>query len=384
MQGESISIMFKSDEPAKVLFISAPFGSGHIRAAQAVMSALHNLLPIDSKLVNVFDFISPFIGRTILKTYLKILDIYPQAYGMMYGWGNTSRIAIWSREIINSYLANKMYKYISSYNPDIIVCTHATPAGLVARLIKEKLIKVPTVGIITDFVMHRWWVYSEIDYYCVAHKGMQDYLSDYGIGNDRIFVTGIPIDLSFTQKHNNKQIFDKLNLDPNRFTVLLMGGGAGVLPMDKILKVCDNINRQVQFIIVTGNNKKMYKTIGNICDSLKNEIRLFSFVNNVNELMSISNVLITKPGGMTTAEALAVGVPMLIYRPIPGQEEENTKFLTERNIAIRCDNIAEIKNAMLALIADRQLLDKQKQQARLWAQPYAASNISDLIVKKIQ
>ena len=180
--------------PIKVLLVSAPIGSGHTRAAQAIGMAIKEQNPnADIRIASIFDFFYPLLGQAILKIYLRILDIFPQAYGLAYSWGNTSSWALWGREIINRYLAGRMYRFIMNYTPNIIVCTHATPAGLVACLAKAGKLPVPSVAVITDFVVHRLWVYPEIGRYFVAHRALQDYLADQGIDYSRSQVVGIPV-----------------------------------------------------------------------------------------------------------------------------------------------------------------------------------------------
>ncbi|MGL5514769.1 MAG: MGDG synthase family glycosyltransferase, partial [Sporomusa sp.] len=174
----------------RVLFISAPVGAGHIRAAQAVSRMLNVNHDCHTELCNIFDLFHPVIGKTILNTYLKTLGVFPDLYGAIYGWGNRSNMALAGRELVSQAFAARMLKYINKFQPTAIVCTHATPAGLVAWLKKKKLVTIPAAAVITDFVVHRLWVYPEFDHYFVAHSAMVNYLSQYGISPQSVFVTG--------------------------------------------------------------------------------------------------------------------------------------------------------------------------------------------------
>ena len=366
----------------KILFISAPVGAGHIKAAQAVSLALRkNNVHIESKIANVFDFFNPMIGRTILKVYLSILEIFPQLYGMAYNWGNESHLALAGRKIISGYLARRMEKYILDYNPAVIVCTHATPAGLVAYLIKKKKLNIPVVAVVTDFVVHRLWIYPEIQHYIVANKNMRDFLVQYGIEHNDIAVIGIPVDEKFSIVPDKQQLLSELQFDPKIKTILIMGGGAGMLPMDDIALCCEDIELTLQIIVVTGNNKSIYNKLVNVQPRLSNRVRILEYVDNIHELMAVSDLIISKPGGMTSAEALCQGLPMLIYRPIPGQEEANTNYLVKCQAALRADSLGEIQMIIKRLFIEEpeQLIFLQQNSLAI-SQAASAQRIAEYIV----
>ncbi len=330
----------------KVLFMSAPFGAGHIRAAQAVMALLEQQPNIETRLVNIFDFVYPQFNKYILKMYIKILEIFPQAYGSMYGWGNSSKFALKVRQLINSFFATKLHYFIKEINPDIIVCTHATPAGLIAALVKQKKIKQTTIAIVTDFVVHRWWVYPELHYYFVANNQMKEYLMKFNIPAEAVQITGIPVYSHFIEPVNKHDIAAKYQLSLDHKTVLIMGGGAGVLPMADIFNVCNEMNFPMQIIVVTGHNKAVLKKLKSLDYKCNNQNVILGFVNNIHELMSISDLIISKPGGLTSSEALVKYLPMIIYRPIPGQEIGNTEYLVNKNIAIKVNDLKELKSVL--------------------------------------
>lgn len=368
----------------KVLFMSAPIGAGHIRAAQAVSHMLKTTNSgCQTELCNVFDFFHPAIGQAILKSYLKILDIFPQAYGTMYSWGNQSRMALLGRDLVSRFLARRLADYISDFQPSVIVCTHATPAGLVAWCKKNALLTVPAVAIVTDFVTHRLWVYPEFDHYFVAHTGMVDYLGKYGIARESVTVTGIPVSLEFSQPTDRNQILNKLTLFQDRKTILIMGGGAGVLPMDSILEMCMEIDKPLQYIAIAGNNRQLYRKLMRFAATAKQPVRVLGYIDNVHEIMSAADLLISKPGGMSVSEALALGVPLVIYRPIPGQEEANTRYLLARRAALRADSLPELKAILQNLMAGEQVeLSRLQQQATASGCPDATKNIVNSIVNK--
>jgi len=369
----------------KILFISAPVGAGHIRAAQAIISALGiRDKQIETRMANVFDFFNPRIGKLILNTYLKILELFPQLYGAAYNWGNESKLVLLGRKIISSYLANKMEKYILEYNPRVIVCTHATPAGLVSHLLRNNKVSIPVVAVVTDFILHRLWIYPEIQHYIVAHKGMKTFLIEQGVEHNNIKVIGIPVDERFSLPADKLSILEKLGFYCDRKTLLIMGGGAGMLPMDKILLCCEKMNEVIQIIVVAGSNQKMYNKLLALQPNLRNKVKVFGYVDSIHELMSIAQLIISKPGGMTTAETLCKGLPMIIYQPIPGQEEGNTNYLVKARAAVRADSSSEIESILKRLFIENseELLDLQR-SAQTISRPRAAEEIAHYIVTQV-
>lgn len=369
----------------RILFISAPVGAGHIKAAQAIRVALCKQDDeIDTKMANVFDFFNPYLGQMILKIYLQILKIFPQLYGMAYSWGNESSFALRGRKIISGYLAKKMEKYIQDYSPTMIVCTHATPAGLVAHLIKKNKLTIPVVAVVTDFVVHRLWIYPEIQHYIVANHKMRDFLIQHGIKASGVEVVGIPVDEKFSLEMDRESILEKLEFSSMVKTIVIMGGGTGLLPMDEIVMCCEKNQLPLQLIVVTGNNNTVYNKLLTLQATLRNNVKIFGYVDNVHELMAISDLIISKPGGMTVAEALCQGIPMLIYRPIPGQEEANTNYLLSCKAALRADSLEGIQEIIDRLFGDdsTQRLNLQQNSLAI-GQPMAASIIAKYLLGKV-
>ncbi|SDD46594.1 MGDG synthase family glycosyltransferase [Sporomusa acidovorans] len=366
----------------RVLFISAPIGAGHIRAAQAVSQILRADYGCQTQLCNIFDFFPAFIGQTVLKIYLKILALFPAVYGSAYKWGNHSRLALFGRELVSRILARRMVNYISDFKPAVIICTHATPAGIVAWLKNNRLITAPAAAIITDFVVHRLWVYPEFNCYFVAHPAMRDYLCQHGVASRDIEVTGIPVSPSFSLPVNKDELYAKLKLFPDYKTIMIMGGGAGILPITEILELCSQIDGALQFIAIAGKNQALYRDLLRLESVSKHPVRVFGYVENIHELMSIADLLISKPGGMSAAEALAKGVPLVIFRPIPGQEIANTRYLLDNAAAFRADSLSELKSMISRmLVEDNTSLIELRKNAVSLGQPDAARNIAGIIAK---
>lgn len=372
-------------EKIKILFITAPIGAGHTQAAKAVQQALQQIAPnCETRLANIFDFFPACIGQTILGIYLYILRLVPTLYGSMYDWGNESSIALRGREWINSYLAKNMQGFIAGYKPDAIVCTHATPAGLAAHLRRAGRLSIPVLAVITDFVVHRLWIYPEIDFYYVAHPSLQTFLQENQIAKAKSVVTGIPVDSRFSLPVNRQMVLANLNLSSDLPIVLIMGGGAGILPMEEIVIACLRQRQPVQVIAITGHNSKLCKKLY-LKYQDEQRVRVLGFVDNIPDLMAVANLIVSKPGGMTCAEAMCAGIPMLIYRPIPGQEEANTGHLLAEQVAEQVNSVTELQDVLKQLLHDAEgKLTQLRLRSQDRAQPHAAQTIASHIIEFVQ
>ncbi|WP_346354639.1 MGDG synthase family glycosyltransferase [Azotosporobacter soli] len=370
----------------RVLFISAPIGAGHIKAAQAVCEELRVLEPDGVfQVVNIFDFLPPSWGRFILAFYLKILALFPQAYGLMYGWGNQSSLALWGRKLVSRYLANRLEQYLTDWQPDMVVCSHATPAGLVADLVKRRRIFAPTLAIVTDFVVHRLWIYPEIEQYAVADEKLRDFLLKYEIPTQRIMCSGIPVGAEFSEAVQKEDVLSELGLAKEKQTVLLMGGGAGLLPMEAIILAGVEQLTNVQWIAIAGQNQRLQKKLIEIEALYPERVRAVGYTQQVHRFMAAADVLVSKPGGLTVAESLCRQMPLVIYRPIPGQEEANTTFLIEHGVAVRAETVQDVVgNLMKLLCEDSVPLENMLQRIKQLRRPEAAKQIALLIKERIK
>lgn len=370
----------------KIVIISAPIGSGHVKAGQAVGAALQSIDP-DSEIIfaNVFDFFPAIIGKTVLRLYLKVLSIFPKAYAMAYNWGDTSSSALLGRELISRLLAGRMLAFFDTIQPDAVVATHATPAGLVAVLLRQGKLRIPGIAVVTDFVVHRLWIYPELTHYCLANEKLRHALAAAGIPLDRSSASGIPVDSSFAAENSHQTIQAKLGLNPLLPTIMLMGGGEGLLPATEISAALDSIEAEFQILAVCGNNQNLHRSLLRRASTMRHRLILRGFVNNIAELMAISDLLITKPGGLTSAEAMCCGLPLVLYRPIPGQEEANARHLIDQGCAIRADSVNILIGIVKSLITDKEKRRQMSRAAIAAAKPDASTTaariIQELVIK---
>lgn len=275
----------------------------------------------------------------------------------------------------------KFDKLFAEFNPTAVVCAQAYPCGLIADYKRVFGIRVPLFGVLTDFLPHAYWVYKEVDYFIVPSEEAQVRLISEGVAEGRIKKLGIPIDPKFSLPLKREEIFAKLRLDPALPVVLIMGGGQGLGPIKHVVTALEKTDRDVQLIVVTGINSKLLKWLKAKSADFLNRVFPLEYANNIEELMEISEIIVSKPGGLTTAEALAKGLPMVIVKPIPGQEENNTRILLRRGVAVRVDQPEEITREIEVLLHNRQRLQLMRTKAKALGRPDSAFDIARLILQ---
>lgn len=383
------SVVCRVNTAMKVMFISAPLGSGHVRAAQAVEKAIHEIAlsqqcSVETVQYNLFDFIPAKFANLILSIYFRILSYCPIIYGRMYQWGNESPLAIVGRKLFNRLMAGRMRRTIVEQRPDIIVCTHASASGVIVELIKNKDCQVPLLAVVTDFVVHRLWIYPEVTRYFVAFEGLKQYLVRHAISDAQVSVTGIPADSVFGEAKNRVLLQQKYKLDSSVPTLLVMGGGQGLLPLVDLVQMINNVSEPVQLIVVAGKNTQAISKLQNLTLQANHRLILFGFVEMVDELMAIADAIITKPGGMTVAEALMSRLPLIIYQPLPGQERANTHYLIEAGVAQKADNPEELMQCLTAFFEEHFISGKLERKLNNGAQRDSAGKIAREILQLLK
>ena len=317
--------------------------SGHHSASLAIEKSLKNLhADIAIRNINAFRFTNPISEKIVNRLYTTIIKHTPKVWDYMYDNPRVKKNLDKLKKAIHKWNSPKLKKLFEEFKPDVVVCTQAYPCGMVADYKKTHGSTAPLVGVLTDYVPHSYWVYDTVDYYITPSDEVSQRLVKKGVSAQKIKPLGIPFDPHFNDPVDPDQVRRKLGLVPGIRTVLLMGGGQGLGPIKTIVNSLEKVPFDIQEIIVTGTNKKLFRSVKKKIKSFKQKIVLLGYAHNVNELMSVSDLIVTKPGGITTSEALAKKLPMLIIKPIPGQEANNTVYLTQQGAAIKVDKPAHI------------------------------------------
>lgn len=363
----------------KILIVSLGTGSGHIRAAKAIEGSVREKDPSASILnIDFLDYTRPILKSFYTGLYVRIVTLAPGLYRFLYKKvtpGSTKARLIFDR--INSAFFKKT---VFDFDPDVVICTHFVPANLISFWKRSYGLHAKTFMVITDYEAHALWADKGIDQYFVASESTKDDLVRVGIDSDSIFVSGIPIDEKFSKKYNKAEIRKKIGIDSN-FTVSIFSGGFGIGPVGEMVSSIKSKISSINVIVVAGKNVELRKKLDSMVEHNKN-IKIFGFVNNVEELMAVSDVIVSKPGGLTVAESLSMGVPLIISEPIPGQEEGNARFLLKNKVALDGGNSTKITEVLERLIKEKDLLKKLRANCVNLAKPLASIVIAKEVLKK--
>ena len=355
--------------------------SGHRSATLAIEKAITQLHP-DTQILNInaFNYTNPISEKVINRIYMEVIKRTPKLWDYLYDNPNVVKGLENIKQHIHKSNSPKLKKLFDKFNPDLVVCTQAFPCGMVADFKKTYGVNLPLVAVLTDYIPHSYWVYDAVDYYITPSEEVSVRLERKGVPASKIKPYGIPFDHKFNQKLNDSDIFCKLKLDPHKPTILIMGGGQGLGPIKTIIKSLEKSEHNIQELIIAGTNKKLFRSLKRKIKHYKKNVRLFGFIQNIHELMHISDVIISKPGGVTTAEVLSMGLPMVIVKPIPGQEINNTNFLTQKQAAIKVDDPKEVYRVIDDLLKNKLKLERLRTAGLKIAKPGASMDIAKLLL----
>ena len=374
----------------KVLIFYASYGGGHLNAAKSIEHCIKNSYKnIDVEMLDCMKYVNKTIEKVTTAAYREMAKKMPWAWGRIYSDSQKGPLAHISTRS-NKIMAIKLLKLLREKKPDLIISTHPFGSQMCSYLKRKNKISSKIATIMTDFAPHDQWLVGHefTDYYFVAHNKMKNYLISKGIDENKIFVTGIPISEAFKLEYNKEEIFNKYNLDKNKFTILFFGGGEFGLGKTKTVQIFENfvketLNNNIQIIAISGKNPKMKEAFENIVteNNALNNVKIIEFSNEIPKLMYISNLVVTKPGGLTTSESLASELPMVIINPIPGQEEENAEFLENTGIAVWIKKTNNSKEIIENLLNNKEKLAQMKENTKILAKQNSTQDICDILLK---
>lgn len=355
--------------------------SGHHSATVAIERAIKILQPRTEVLnINAFNYTNPITEKIINKIYMGVIKHAPKIWDYLYDNPNVVRRLEKIKKVVHKFNSPKLKNLFDDFQPDVVACSQAFPCGMVADYKLNCNVDIPLVAVLTDFVPHSYWIYDKVDYYVTPSEEVSMRLACKGVDPGKIKSLGIPFDPKFNEPQDRKSIAQKLGLDPGAPTILIMGGGQGLGPIHGIIDSLDSLERKVQMIVVTGTNKKLYSSVKKKIEKCASRIVLYGYASNVQELMSVSDIIITKPGGITTSEVLAKRIPMIIANPLPGQEANNTAYLTEKGAAIKIDDARQIGAVVDDLFAHPEKLGRLRGSAAAISKPHSSVDIARLLL----
>lgn len=356
-----------------IIIFSVSVGYGHNQVAKALQDELeehgHTVRVIDA-----LDFVSPFFSRVILESYLRMLRFSPSIYGRLYDLAEEPAFFDFT-SVINNLLSSSFKKLIAEFMPDVIVCTHPLPTGLLSALKSKLAINLALVAVMTDYTVHHLSVHPAVDLYITASPKLNYQLKHNGVPEDRVAPIGIPVRKRFTKPPSKSKARRSLGL-VNLPTILIMGGGLGMGASPELIRVVDHSLSDCQILVVTGKNESLYKELSTT--TFTNDMQIFGYVDNIDFHMAAADLLVTKPGGVTTSEALSIGLPMAFISPIPGQEWRNSAFLVEQLVAIQFE-VATLAPKLVDLLSDPLRLACMSKLAKQLAKPNSTHDAVGLL-----
>ena len=367
----------------KVLILYATAGIGHKKASMAVKAAFDelNLKDAEVTLIDSLDYTNTFFKWSYLKAYLTMVNKMAALWGLMYYFTDNyyANIIVSKLRRVNNWLnSGKLAKYLMKEKYDVIISTHFFASEVISQLKKRGLVKSKLVTVVTDYRLHSWWVSDYADMYVVAGSDARDDLVKWKVPLSKIKVLGIPVEPVFLKKLDKAKLIRDANLKEGVFTVLVIGGGFGVGPIEDIIKTVGNISQPLQIITICGHNEELVKRLEALKASMKADIKVFGFVGNVYEYMDVADVLISKSGGITVSESLAKELPMIIIAPIMGQETRNSDYLIKHGAAVKIAKTADLKEVIEYLILHPERMAAMKEAIRAIKKPMACYDIAKL------
>lgn len=360
-----------------ILITTAPFGNGHKMVATALKNAFINKGVTNVFVVDIFTEAHPKITETIKKAYIKSYD-FGEAYSMLY-YGSEKLTDKKVIELYRNFGYKKLNEISRNFKPDVIINTFPILASL--KIKNELGENIPVFNIVTDFYVHKLWLSEEIDKFYIATAELQEELRKMNIPLEKTVVSGIPIRDAFEEIESISMLYEKYNFRKGKKIVLINSGAFGVFK--DIKKVCLELckNKSIQVAVVCGNNKVQKTQLESL--KLKN-LKVFGFIENIDDLYKISCCMITKSGGITLSEALAVQLPLIIIKPVPGQEKENALYFEKKGAAIIANNSYQIINSTLELLNDQQLLNAMKKNMKKMYNKSSSFKIVEDVVESIE
>ncbi len=364
----------------KVLVLSASAGAGHLRAAQAVEKTIvESNAAREVRHVDALEYTNKLFRSLYSKAYIELVNAAPDVLGWLYDqldkpWKNERR-----RLALDKLNARPFVKMLEEYQPDIAVCTHFLPAEIISWLKAKRRLRCPQAIVVTDLDVHAMWLCHHYEQYFVAMDETREHLVKLGIPAEKITVSGIPIDPVFARPRDKTAMRLKHNLDADRTTILISAGGFGVGPIEHLMTSLLHLRHTAQIVAICGRSEELRKRLERLAVRLPEEcrvsIKVVGYTTEMDEYMAASDLVVGKPGGLTTSEALARGLLYVIVNPIPGQEERNSDHLLEEGAAIRCNNLPVLAYKIDRLLDDPGRMAEMRKNVQRIARPRAAYDI---------
>lgn len=369
----------------KVLILSISTGQGHHATGQALESAFEQN-GIECEILDAYEYIEPILSYLVSKGYLLSATYAKKISSKLYDIAvkKTKPSKKYSvQRITNTIWASDLRKYIKETNPEVIICTHVLSSILVSIMKEKQWTEAISVGIVTDFTVHPLWEEASfLDYFVTPHELLGFQMQRKGLDNTKMLPIGIPIKEKFYKRTDQISARTQLGLDPNKNTILLMSGSMGYGKIDESIKRLERLDLDFQVIAVCGNNKKMYEKVKSL--TTKKRFDIYGYVDNVDVMMDAADCIITKPGGITTSEAISKGLPMIMVNPIPGHEMRNVEFMLNNGLAIYATKSFPLDEAVFTLFNNPKRINILRSSIDLYKKQHSSKKLYDFLINVLE
>lgn len=367
---------------------SVSAGTGHVRAAEALKAAAAVKFPDISVIhIDLMTIVPPLFKKLYADSYLPLVERHPALWGYLYTRADKRKLESASdrfRIALERLNTQKFKDTLEDINPDYVICTHFLPAELFSRWKRRRQFPQPVWVVVTDFDVNMLWVHRRMTGYCTANEEVARRLQDRGVESTSIHETGIPIMPAFASNLSRPECAQELGIDPGKLTLLLISGGAGMGSMVKVARRLLSIDESFQLVALAGKNARLLSGLQRLALEYPKRMFPMGYTSTIERVMAVSDLAITKSGGLTTSECLAMGLPMLVFSPIPGQEERNADFLLEQGAALKAYDEAGLEFRIKVLLHDRNKLNALRENARRLGRADSAERVLRLVLGRIE
>lgn len=366
----------------RVLILSASVGSGHVKAAEALAKSFRARPDVEEVLIDdSLDHTNVLHKQLYSTLYKRLSAMLPEFLGWWYESSDDPWVSDKGRVALDLTQALPLINLVREFKPHSIICTHFMPAGVLSYLIRRGRLDTELGIVVTDFHFHAFWITRAFHWYFVAQEEDRIHMEGLGLPGDRIHVTGIPIDPAFEQPVDRAAVLTSLGLQTNKPTLLVAGGALGLSPAIAVVRRLLQLDRDFQAVIVCGKNEGLKKDIEELTMDRRDRFRVLGYASNMPELLGAVTLLLSKPGGLTTAEALARGLPMVVLDPIGGQEERNSDVLLENGAAVKCTEVTILNHKLARLLDDPARIAAMSANARRIGHPNSATAVARIVAE---
>ena len=373
-------------EGRKVLILSASAGTGHVRAAEALEKVFRRQPGVgEVRNIDALRFTNKLFRDFYSKLYIHLVQRAPTVLGIVYNSTDEPWKTDRMRLMLDRLNTGPLERFIAKFQPDITVCTHFLTAEIISYLLSKGKLNARLSIVVTDLDVHAMWLCRTFHRYFVALEESKVHLEVLGLPGDHITVSGIPIDPAFADIRDRDELRRNAGFDTDRPLFLISGGAMGVSPAVGVLDALARLRHPAQAVVICGKNAEMLAEMEKHASAVESAnpgltIRVLGYTDEMHKWMQMADLFIGKPGGLTTAECLASGLPMMIVAPIPGQEERNSDHLLEKGIALKCNEFTTLAYKIDGLLDHPELLATMREKARWYARPHAAATIVDTLL----